>query len=151
MLTAKDIMTREVISVSPHLEVDKLATLLWEKRIGGVPVINDAGNLLGVVTESDLIDQTKKLHIPTVVTILDSLIFLESPAKMDEEMKKMTGTRVADICTGDIVSVSEDTSVEEIATIMSDKKIHTLPVVTNDQVVGVVGKADIIRTLASND
>ncbi|MBU0481383.1 MAG: CBS domain-containing protein [Proteobacteria bacterium] len=147
MLTAKDIMTKEVISVTPDLAVGKLANLLWEKRISGVPVIDGNGKLLGVVTESDLIDQTKKLHIPTVLTILDSVIFLESPAKMDKEMKKMTGTRVIDICSGEIISVSEDTPVEEIATIMSDKKIHTLPVVKKGKVVGVVGKGDIIRTL----
>ena len=68
----------------------------------------------------------------------------------DKEMKKMTGTRVSDILSGEIISVSESTPVEEIATIMAEKKVHTLPVVSDDMVVGVVGKADIIKTLAQN-
>ncbi len=149
MLTAKDIMTKNVITVTPELPVDKLAGILWQNKISGVPVVDDAGNLVGVVTESDLIDQNKKVHIPTVFTVLDSMIFLENPAKIDKEIKKMTGTTVKDICTPDPVTVEEGTPLDEIASIMSDKHIHTLPVVKDGKVVGVVGKSDIIKTISS--
>ncbi len=148
MLTAKEIMTREVITVSPDMEVGNLAALLWEKRISGAPVVDEEGELLGVVTESDLIDQTKKVHIPTVVTILDSVFFLENPDKMDKEIKKMTGSVVKDICADELVTIDEDTPLDEIATIMAEKNLHTLPVVHGGKLVGVVGKSDIIRTLS---
>ncbi|MBU0484926.1 MAG: CBS domain-containing protein [Proteobacteria bacterium] len=147
MLTAKDIMTKEVISVTPDMPVDKLAVILWENRISGAPVVNADGKLIAVVTESDLVDQTKKVHIPTVLNFLDSVIYLENPDKIDKEIMKMTGTTVKDICSDKLVTVNEDTQLDEIATIMSDKKLHTLPVVRDGKLVGVVGKSDIILTL----
>lgn len=147
MLTAKQIMTRKVITVGLELEVSALATMFWENRIGGAPVVDDKGDLLGIVTESDLIDQSKKVHIPTVMTILDTMIFLENPAKLDKEIKKMTGTRVKDIYSSKVVSVEEDTPMSELATIMADRRLHTLPVVAGGKLVGVIGKADIIRNL----
>jgi CBS-domain-containing membrane protein len=147
MLTAKEIMSKEVITVATDTPVNELADLLWKKKIGGVPVVDDNGKLLGVVTESDLIDQNKKVHIPTVLTILDSMIFLENPAKIDKELKKMTGSTVGDIYSTEVVTVSEETPMYEVATIMANQKVHTLPVVKNDKVIGVIGKADIIRNL----
>jgi CBS-domain-containing membrane protein len=147
MLTAKEIMSKEVITVATDTPVNELADLLWKKKIGGVPVVDDNGKLLGVVTESDLIDQNKKVHIPTVLTILDSMIFLENPAKIDKELKKMTGSTVGDIYSTEVVTVSGETPMYEVATIMANQKVHTLPVVKNDKVIGVIGKADIIRNL----
>jgi CBS domain-containing protein len=147
MTTAKDIMTREIVSVTADLPVEKLATLLLEKKISGAPVVDDEGRLIGVVTESDLIDQTKNIHIPTAVAILDSFLFLENPNKMDEEIKKMAGRKVWDICAKKPTVVQEDTPLSDVATIMAEKKLHTLPVMAEKRLVGVIGKTDIIRTL----
>jgi CBS domain-containing protein len=147
MLTARDIMSHEVITVTENANVKELARVLAIHQISGVPVINEEGNLVGVVTESDLIFQTKKVHIPTVITILDSVFYLENPHKMGDELKKMAGVLVKDILTGSPVTVEEETSLEEIATIMAEKNMHTLPVMNNGVIVGVIGKKDIIRTL----
>ncbi len=149
MKKAIDIMTKDVVTVSKDTTVVELAKLLDTHNIGGTPVVDAQGHLLGVVTESDLIDQTKKVHIPTVITILDSVIYLESPEKMEKEMLKMAGATVGDIFTEDAQTVGEDTSLEEIATIMSEKNIHTLPVIRDSELVGVIGKGDIIKTLIS--
>nr|MBF0221207.1 CBS domain-containing protein [Desulfobulbaceae bacterium] len=151
MLTAKDIMTTKVITAPSELSVENLALLLWENKIGGAPVLDSDGNLIGVVTESDLIDQAKNLHIPTVVSILDSFVFLESTEKMDKEIEKMTGRVVGDICAKELVTVTEDTTFNEIATIMSEKKIHTLPVTANGKMVGVIGKSDLIRAISQGE
>jgi len=147
MLTARDIMTREIITITDDSTVKELARLLAIHQISGVPVIDDKGKLVGVVTESDLIFQTKKLHIPTVITILDSVFYLENPDKMGEEMKKMVGAKVKDILTSSPLTVNEDTPLDEIATMMAEKNVHTLPVVNKETLVGVIGKKDIIRTL----
>ncbi len=100
-----------------------------------------------MVTESDLIDQSKKLHIPTVITILDSVFYLENPDKMEDEMKKIAGTKVGDICSGPPKTISPDTQLDEIATIMAEGNVHTLPVLEEGKLVGIIGKKDIIRTL----
>jgi CBS domain-containing protein len=148
MKIASDIMTREVITVQPETTVQQLAQLFALHRISGAPVIDQEGLVVGIVTESDLIDQNKKVHIPTVISILDSFFYLENPDKMEQEMRKMAGSTVADIFTSPAVTVEENTPIDEIATIMSEKNIHTLPVVEDGRLKGIIGKKDIIKTIA---
>lgn len=147
MQKAADIMTKEVITVTPETTVTELALLLASNSISGVPVLDSSGAVVGVVTENDLIDQKKKVHIPTVITILDSVFYLESPDKMEKEMKKIAGAKVADIFTKNPRTVNEETLIDEIATLMAEKNVHTLPVMRDGVLVGVIGKGDIIRTL----
>lgn len=142
-------MTKNVITVTPETTVVELALLLASNSIGGAPVLDASGNLLGVVTESDLIDQKKKVHIPTVITILDSVFYLENPDKMEKEMKKIAGATVGDIYSKNPRTVAEETLLDEVATLMSEKDVHTLPVMRGDTLVGVIGKRDIIKTLIS--
>jgi CBS domain-containing protein len=149
MLTAKDIMTREVITVRQDTTVKELAEILWKNKISGVPVLDENNTVVSVVTESDLIDQTKKVHIPTMISLLDSVIFLESSKKTEEEIKKMSGDTAQDICSDELISVAENTGLDEIATIMSERNVHTLPVIQDNKLVGVIGKSDIIRSIAS--
>jgi predicted transcriptional regulator len=148
MLKAQDIMSREVITVNENATVRELATLLLSRNISGAPVVDADGKVIGVVTESDLIFQNKKVHLPTAVAILDAFLFLERPEKMEKELKKIAGSKVGDICSHDLVSVGPETDLEELATLMAEKKIHTLPVLEDGQLVGVIGKSDIIRTIA---
>jgi CBS domain-containing protein len=149
MQKAQDIMTKNVITATPATTVTELAQLLASHNIGGVPVLDLSGTLLGVATESDLIDQKKKIHIPTVVTILDSVFYLENPDKMEKEMKKIAGSTVGDIYSKDPITVDEETLIDEIATLMAEKNVHTLPVMRGEELVGVIGKKDIIKTLIS--
>ena len=148
MLTATDIMTQDVLTVRLDTPVDELAEILWKNRISGAPVLDGDDKVVSVVTESDLIDQTKKVHIPTMISILDSVIFLESSKKTEQEIRKMAGNKVQDICAEELVAVSGDTTLDEIATIMAEKKVHTLPVIEGDKLIGVIGKSDIIRSMA---
>lgn len=147
MKKASDIMTSEVITVTPETNVTELAKTLTENNVSGVVVVNQQGAAIGVVTENDLIDQQKKLHIPTVFTLLDSVIYLENPDRLEQEMKKIAGSTVDDIYSKEPVTVNSDTPLDELATIMSEKNIHTLPVVEDGKLVGVIGKKDIIKTL----
>ena len=148
MLTAKDIMTRNVITVKPDTSIEELASLLVENRISGAPVVDDSGNLYGIVTENDLISRDKRLHIPTVVSFLDAAIYLESSKKFEKEVKRLTATKVGEICTRKVVTVAEDASITDIATIMAEKKVYLLPVVRSGKVLGIVGKRDIVKAAA---
>src|SRR4030067_1103867 len=98
MLTAKKIITKNVITVKPETSIQDLAALLMKHGISGAPVVDEAGKLVGIVTENDLISQNKRLHIPTVVSFLDAAIYLESSKKFEQEVKRMTATKVEDIC-----------------------------------------------------
>src|SRR5574342_291684 len=110
MLTAKDIMTKDVITVRPDTSIEELASLLVENRISGAPVVDDSGNLYGIVTENDLISRNKRLHIPTVVSFLDAAIYLESSRKFEEDVKRLAATRVGDICSRTVLAIPEDMS-----------------------------------------
>jgi CBS domain-containing protein len=141
-------MTQEVITITPDSSIRVLATIFTENNISGVPVVDDQGTVIGIVTESDLIFHNKRLKVPTVITILDSFIFLDSPEKMEKELKKIAAATVGDICTSPPVTITGDTPLDEIATLMSDKHIHTLPVIDDaGEMIGIVGKKDIIRTI----
>jgi CBS domain-containing protein len=146
MLKAGDIMTRDVITIEPGATVEELARLLMEKKISGVPVVDPEGNLLGIVTENDLIRKNARLHIPTVIRLFDAFIMLGT-GKMEAEIKNMAARTVDEICTKEVVSISEETTTEEIATIMAEQHIHLLPVVKDGKVIGIVGKADMVRAM----
>lgn len=148
MLTAKDIMTKEVITVKPDTSIQDLAALLVKHDITGVPVLDDAGSLYGIVTEHDLINQNKRLHIPTVVSFLDAAIYLESSKKFEQDVKRLAATRVGEICNRKVLTIAEDATVVDIATIMDEKRVHVLPVVKEGKLVGIVGKRDVVKAVA---
>ena len=149
MITAKDIMTREVITISPDTEIAQAAKLLLTNRINGVPVIDDTGKLVGILCQSDLIIQQKNIPIPSLFTLLDGFISLTSSKKLDKEVEKIAATKVADAMTANPVTVNSDTGIEDVATLMVEKSYHTLPVVEAGNLVGIVGKEDVLRTLIS--
>jgi CBS-domain-containing membrane protein len=147
MLQARDIMTKEVITVSPRTSVLELARLLAEHKINGAPVVDDQGGLLGVVTQNNLIDRVKKFELPHVITILDAHFYLERPSTFKKNLEKLLGNLVADIMTTPPVTITPEVEVDEIASIMARQKIHTLPVLAGDKIIGIIGKIDIIRAL----
>jgi CBS domain-containing protein len=147
MLNASDIMTTDVITVQKDTSLKDLAKLLYENHINGVPVVDTDGLLIGIICESDLIRKDKKLHIPTVVAIFDWVLYLERPKKIEKEIQRVNATKVEDLYTKNVVTVDEKVPVDEIATIMEQKKISTIPVMDGDRLVGIIGKTDLIRTL----
>jgi len=149
VVRVKDIMTKKVITVSPEMEIAHAAKLLLEKGINGVPVVDETGQLVGIICQSDLIAQQKGLPIPSIFTLLDGFFPLTSMKHLEKAVKKIAATTVADAMTSNPVTVRPETGVEELAGLMVDKKFHTLPVVVEGKLVGIVGKVDILRTLMS--
>lgn len=147
MLRVKDIMTRDPLTVSPDTEIVQAARLLLEKRYNGVPVVDDAGELIGILCQSDLITQQKRIPTPSVFTLLDGFIPLKSARHMEKQIKKIAAATVADAMTPHPVTVSPDTTIEEVAALMVDRNFHTLPVVDKGKLVGIVGKEDVLKTL----
>ena len=148
MLKAGDIMRRDVITVRSDTSVEELGRLFIEKDISGAPVVDDKGNLVGIVTENDLIKKERPFHIPTIIRIFDAIIPVESDSRVEEEIRKMAATTVGDICTKDVITVDVDTPLSEIADIMTEKGVHLLPVMDGKKLEGIIGKKDIIRAIA---
>ena len=146
-MKARDVMTKEVITVRRETSVRELAVLFSESRISSVPVVDDAGELVGIVSESDLVEQDKNLHIPTVVSIFDWVIYLESDKRFEKELQKMTAQTVGEIYSEEVFSVGPDATVSEVADIMSNQRVHAVPVVEGRRVVGIVGRIDLIKTM----
>ncbi len=150
MLTAREIMTREVITIGPEASVEDLAKLLESRRISGVPVVDSSGALVGVVTQLDLVQRSRDLDLPPALNILDLHLFLETPSHFQKRLEKLLGDRVKDVMTEDPFTVAPDTPVQEIAGLMAAKGVHTLPVLEGGKLVGIVGKLDLIRGLAGH-
>jgi len=141
-------MTKEVITVSPETRVSDLTQTLAGKNLGGVPVVDAEGRLVGIVTQSDLIARVEELELPPALNILDFHLYLQIPSHLFRKVEKMLGTTVADIMSPKPLTVSPDTPVPRIAALMEQQKIHTLPVLEGGKIVGIVGKIDLIRALA---
>ena len=147
MLKVKDIMTREVKTVSPETEIIQAAKLLLSERINGVPVVDQAGELVGILCQSDLIAQQKSIPIPSLFTLLDGYIPLTLLNRLDKEVEKIVATKVKNAMTPNPMTVDSNTDIEKVAALMVGKNYHTLPVVDAGQLVGIVGKEDVLRTL----
>jgi CBS-domain-containing membrane protein len=147
MLKVKDIMTREVITVSPETEIVQATKLLLENRINGVPVMDETGKLVGILCQSDLIAQQKKLPIPSFFTLLNGLIPLISKKQLEKQVQKIAAITVAQAMTPNPVTVQPDINIEEVAALMVDRNFHTIPVVDEGELVGIVGKEDMLRAL----
>ena len=147
MIIVRDIMTTDPITVAPDMEISSAAKILIDSRINGLPVVDDSGRLVGILCQSDLIAQQKKLPIPTVFTFLDSIIQLSSTKQLEKQVRKIAALTVADAMTPDPVTVRPDTGIETVAALMVDNSFHTLPVVDNTRLVGIIGKEDVLRTL----
>ncbi|MCE5335175.1 MAG: CBS domain-containing protein [Desulfobacteraceae bacterium] len=149
MLKAKDIMSKEVVSVSPDMEVTAVARLLLERHFNGVPVVDESGKLLGIICQSDLVAEQKKLPIPSFFTLLDTFIPLFSQTEREKDLQKIAAVKARQAMTQDPLTVGPETILEEIASIMVNKHCHTIPVVRDGKLVGIIGKEDVLRTLLS--
>ncbi len=147
MRTARDIMTSEVITLLPETDVTDAAKLLLDKQINGVPVTNQSGQIVGILCQSDLVRMQKNLPLPSLFTLLDGFLPLSSTALLETEVKRIAASKVKDAMSTKVTTISPDMGIDAIAALMVDKKFHTLPVVENGKLVGVVGKKDILKTL----
>ena len=147
MLNASDIMTTEVITVKKDTSLKELARIFYKGHINGVPVVDDEDLVIGIICESDLIRKEKKLHIPTVVALFDWVLYLERPKNIEKEVQRVNAITMEDLYTKDLVTVDEKMPIDEIATLMAQKRIYTIPVMDGERLVGIIGKTDLISTL----
>ena len=147
MITAQEIMTRQLITLTPEMEFNAAARVLLDNRINGAPVVDSDGRLVGILCQSDLVAQHKKLPVPTLLTLLDSFVRLPPGKQLEREARKIAALTVEEAMTSEPVTISPDTTIETIAALMVDSNLHTLPVTEDGHLVGIIGKEDVLRTL----
>jgi CBS domain-containing protein len=147
-MKVKEIMTGDVITVSTGDSVELCAKLLQENNISGLPVLDEAGKVAGVVTEGDLIRRASRVKAPGYLEILGGLIYLGSPKKFVEELQRAMSLEAGQLMSKNVIAISPEESVEKAATLMVEKEISRLPVIDEqDRLVGIVSRRDIMGSL----
>ncbi|CCO07092.1 CBS domain-containing protein [Desulforamulus hydrothermalis] len=146
-MKAKDIMKTDVITVTADTNIKDIAQILTDKGISGVPVVNQEGKLVGIVTEGDLLHKEANPRIPKFFGILGAMIYFGGVDQYREDFKKLAALKASEIMTSEVITVSKETDIRTIATLMIEHNIKRIPVVENGKVLGIVSRSDIIKTL----
>ena len=144
------VMTTDVLTFRPEDTVETAARALSERRLGGAPVVDDDGRLLGLLEDDDLIVQDSRLHFPTVISVLGGYLQLPSSvSRFESDLRKAVGATVADVMDTGPPTCAEDDTLETVATVMHDRGVSRLPVIRDGRVVGIVSRGDIVRAIVS--
>jgi len=146
-MQARDIMNSEPPHCSPETPIAELARRFADENLSGMLVVDEDRYLLGVITESDLVDQ-QNLHIPTAIALFDMVIPL-GEERFERELARMQAMTAGDLMARDVRTVGPDADLSEISRIMADEHAHHLPVIDNGTVVGMITRHDVIRALAA--
>jgi len=144
---AKDVMTRNVVTVSPDTPVSEIARTLVKRRISAVPVLDAKGRLLGIVSEGDLMRRpdagTGSERLPWWLELV-----ADTEARL-QQFAKAHGQRAEDVMTKDVVTVSERAPLDKIAALLEKHRIKRVPVMRGEKLVGIVSRANLLRGLAA--
>ena len=144
-MRAHQIMTRKVITVGPDTSIAEAAATMLKNHVSGLPVVDAAGKLIGIVSEGDFI---RRAEIGTQRTRSRWLQFLVGPGKSATEFVQQQGRKVAEVMTPDPYTVSEDTTLPDVVELMEKRHVKRLPVVRGDQIVGIVTRANLLQAVA---
>jgi len=143
---ARDIMDEHPAYCKLDAKISDIAQRFAEEDLTGMLVVDDDKRLLGVITESDLIDQQKNLHLPTAVALFDMVIPM-GESQFEEELARLQAITAEDLAQTEVVTIDATADLSEIATIMGDQHAHHLPVLDDGSVVGMIRKHDVIKAL----
>jgi CBS domain-containing protein len=149
-MKVRDVMTRDVFLARPDTPVHRIAQIMRDRNVSGVPVVDAEQRVVGIVSELDLIVRNTRLDPPAFFQILDGRIPLESPAHYQQRLRHMLGTRASDVMTERVVVTGPDTELEDLAALMVKQGVNPVPVVEDGKLVGVVSRYDIVRMMATD-
>ena len=149
MNTAADIMTANPVTVTPGTTLREAAKLLLDGHFNGLPVV-EGDKLVGMLTQSDIISMDKKVKSPGFFLMLGGYIPVQIPGQLSRDLQRMAATTVGEIMSPDPFTITPQTTTEEIADIIVEKRYYSLPVVENGKLVGIVGMEDMLKRLATD-
>lgn len=149
--TVADVMSRDPIAVNPETPLNDAIKILAEHRISGLPVVDQHSKLVGILSESDLMWQETGVTLPAYIMILDSVIYLENPAKYERDLHKALGQTVGEVMTKDVVTIPPETPLRKAAKMMHEHKVPRLMVVdAAGNLIGILTRGDIVQFMASH-
>ena len=147
-VTVADVMRRPVPTVSPSDSIATVARLIVEHNLPGVPVVDD-NEIVGIVTESDLVAREADVSVPTVVPFLDALFVADAGRDFDEDMRRVLALTAGDLMSAPVYNIRSSATLEQIATLMVERRVNPVPVVGEGlNLVGIVSRADLVRVIA---
>jgi CBS domain-containing protein len=147
----RQVMTAEVVSFHPEDTVQTAAETMSARSIGGAPVVDGDGKVVGMLNDDDIIVEDARLHMPTVISVLGAYLELPSSAsRFDKEVRKAIGATVGDVMSESPPVCGEDDTVEQVATVMHGKGLSRLPVVRDGNLVGIVSRGDILKAIVQS-
>src|SRR3954463_10508221 len=151
MATVREYMDENPITVAPGASLEEVARAIGENELPGVPVVNEGGRVVGIVTENDLVisDDEGDLHIPHYIELFGGLVFLEPFRRFEKRLKKAVATTADQMMTADPRTVGPDDDVHEAAHVIVETGHNRIPVVADGRLVGVISRADVVRALAA--
>lgn len=150
--TVADVMTRNPSVVKPETPLKEAIQILAQQRISGLSVVDEAGQLIGIISETDLMWQETGVTPPAYIMFLDSVIYLQNPATYERDLHKALAQTVGELMSNNPVTTSPDKTITEAAKVIQEHKVHQLPVVDNDlQVVGMLTLGNIIQAMAASE
>ena len=145
---AKDIMTTNVKVAKETDTIQDIANILITEKIGGVPVVNEEGKVVGIISETDIMKKEKYVNPPEYITFLQGVIYLNDFKKMEHDIKDIAAIQVKDLMSKEVIKVHEDDTFDDIANIMIKKSVNRVPVVDqNDKIKGIICRYDIIKSM----
>jgi CBS domain-containing protein len=152
-LTVRDIMDTDVPTVTVVDSVEKVLHVLRDHELPGVPVVNEGGRCVGIITEADLVlsDEDDDLHLPHYFQLFGGVVFLESVSHWEERVRKAFAATAEDMMTPNPVTIGPDATVREAARVIARRKHNRLPVVEHGRLVGVVTRVDVLDALTSEN
>ena len=145
-MRAHQIMTKDVITVEPDASIVEAAKLMLEHHFSGLPVLDKTGKLIGIISEGDFL---RRSEIGTQRRRPRWLQFFVGPGREASEFVRQSGRKVEEIMTHDPVTVSEDTALEELVSLMEKHDVKRLPVLRGEKLVGIVTRANLLQAVAS--
>lgn len=142
-------MTPDPITVGPETSVTDVAKIMVDNRVGGLPVVDGEGDILGIVTESDLVVQDSDVEFPSFVSFLSGYVFVPgSLHKFEEKFRKAVAATAGEVMSERVTTIDAGETAEHAATLMTRKKLKRLPVLKNGSLVGMLTMADIVKLIS---
>jgi len=147
--TVRDIMEADTPTVAPEDSVEHVLAVMREHELPGVPVVNDGGRCVGIVTEADLIQREASVEAPTITTFLDAVIVADAGTPFEDELRRVVATTARDLMSSPVISIRDIATVTELATLILQERINPIPVVDqNRQIIGLATRSGVVELIA---